>query len=123
MNMPQPDSGMNKCSTLIGGVGILLGMASIAFFGKGSIHIYSLIYIVILIALNFLSYHAEVLRVIIAILAGSSAVVLVVFSFPDFISSNMKQSKLGAYYMFVGLLSASVCLCQIRAMSIKNSNK
>ena len=123
MKMPQPDSGMNKCSTLIGGAGILLGMASLAFFGKGSIHAFSLIYIFILVALNFLSYHAQSLRVVIATLSGSAALFLILFSIPDFISANMRQSKLGAYYMFVGLLSASVCLCQIRAIANKSSNK
>ncbi|GLX78661.1 hypothetical protein tinsulaeT_20010 [Thalassotalea insulae] len=116
MSFTQPDSGMNKCSTVIGGVGILLGMASLAFFGKGSIHGYTLIYIVVLVALNFLSYHAQILRMVTAVISGSVSLALIAYSFPDFISNNMIRSQKGFYYVLVGLYSAGVCLCQMKAI-------
>lgn len=123
MSFYQPDYGTNKCSTLIGGVGILLGMASLAFFGKGSIHGYTLAYICFLVALNFLSYHVKVLRIIIALASGGAGLYLVFSSLPDFVSSNIVRSQFGFYYMFVGLYSLGVCYCQIKALTKRNSNK
>ena len=123
MNFTNPDSGMNRCSTFIGGVGILLGMASLAFFGKGDIHGLTLIYIVVLIALNFLSYHASFFRIVIAVISGVIGLGFIVSSLPDFISSNLERSQLGFYYMFIGFYSIGVCFCQINVLVKKNSNK
>ena len=116
MSFPQPDSGTNKCSTLIGGIGILLGMASLAFFGKGSIHGYTLMYICFLVALNFLSYHLKMLRVIIAIASGSAGCYLVLSSLPDFVSLNIEDARFGFYSMFIGLYSLAVCYCQVNVL-------
>ena len=123
VNFTNPDSGMNKCSTLIGGVGILLSMASLAFFGKGDIHGHTLIYIVVLVALNFLSYHARFFRVVIAIISGVIGLGFIVSSLPDFIADNLERSQLGFYYMFVGFYSIGVCFCQINVLVKKNSHQ
>ncbi len=114
-----PDSGINKCSTIIGGVGILLGLWSLAFFGHEEIHGLTLIYVCCLIGLNFLSYHFGFLRKIIAVSAGCIAIFFFIYSLPDFLSNNMIRSKSGLYFMFVGLYSAAVCFCQYKALSKK----
>ena len=117
MSFPQPDSETNKCSTLIVGVGILLAMASLAFFGKVSIHGYTLTYVCFLAALNFLSYHAKILRIIIALTSSCVGLYLVVSALPDFVSSSIVRSQLGFYYMFVGFYSLGVSYCQFKTLT------
>ncbi|WP_076421175.1 hypothetical protein [Colwellia sp. UCD-KL20] len=119
LNFVDPDSGINKCSTIIGGIGILLGLWSLAFFGHAEVHGLTLIYVVFLVALNFLSYHFEFLRKVIAVFSGCIAVFFLIFSLPDFISSNMIRSKSGLYFVLVGLYSAAVCFCQYKTLSKK----
>ncbi|MBB1441947.1 hypothetical protein [Pseudoalteromonas sp. SG43-3] len=119
LNFIGPDSGINKCSTIIGGVGILLGLWSLAFFGHAEIHGLTLTYVFFLVALNFLTYHFGFLRKVIAVFSGGIAIFFFIYSFPDFISSDMLRSQSGLYFMLVGLYSAAVCFCQCKALSKK----
>ncbi|WP_426360507.1 hypothetical protein ACPUVO_09945 [Pseudocolwellia sp. HL-MZ19] len=111
-----PDSGINKCSTIIAGVGILLGLWSLAFFNHAEIHGLTLIYVCGLASLNFLSYHFSFLRKVIAVLAGCIAVYFGIYSLPDFISNDIVRSKSGLYFMCVSLYSAAICFCQLKTL-------
>ena len=123
MDLPKGDSGINKCTTVIAGLGIFLGFGSVAFFGMGSLHAFTLIYVLLLIVANIFTYHESSIRIIIAAVTGAVAICFIALGTFDFNSSNLARSKSAFFNLLIGFYSLAVCICQSKAMMSENPNK
>lgn len=115
MNIPGGDNSYNKCAGLIAGGGIFLGMASISYFGADMEHFLTLTFVGILIVLNYLAFHSKVINYLLAIISGVSSL-LILYSLPDFFSSDLDSAKRGFYNLCLGLYSVGVFICQYKSI-------
>jgi len=120
--MPKPVSGYNRCSTWIGGAGIFIVLASLMLAGSKAYGL-SLIYILALVILNFLTYHFPKLRYLIITLTSILAFAFILKGLFGFFSSNLNQSRIGLYDLIIGLYSLGIFICQYQALANKKYNK
>jgi hypothetical protein len=118
MSIPNGNYPYGKCASWIGGGGIFLGLASISYFGRGFEHLLTLGFVGVLIILNYLAFHSKIINYVLAAISGISSL-FILYSLPDFFSTNINNSKIGFYNLCLGLYSAGVFSCQYQCIKLQ----